>query len=127
MKTLILALALALASTAASADGFGTDTFRDTLVVVPYSVSDPLSFSAYAEYAVEVQEFELGLNANYRVDAFTFGAGAAFAGTSNNFDFDRANLSAAYSFTDYSAAYISVNFNDTLEYDDVVIGVVARF
>lgn len=91
----------------------------------------PVTFSTYAEYAVEAEAFELGAGAEFSLNAMPdlqFGVTAVAVDTpADSLDFDHLDLSVSYVFNNGAEVYGEVTLDDSLEYTETVVGVAFSF
>lgn len=80
------------------------------------------------EYAIEAEVFTLEGGAEYSVNQFTFGGVMKFEDAQNeDFDFTGVEVEAGYAINDSVTAYVRIETDDDLEYDEAVLGAAFRF
>ena len=80
------------------------------------------------EYAFEAEAFTIEGGAEYAMNNFTFSGVALFEDTqTTDFDFTGAEVEVGYAVTDTVTAYVRVDTDDELEYDEAVVGASFRF
>lgn len=91
-------------------------------------VAGELAFNAYGEYAVEAQGFELGVGADYSLQAVTIYSEAVFTKPQNvDFDFDHVDVGVSYNFTNSTKAYGEITLDKQFDYSEAVVGVAVNF
>lgn len=95
---------------------------------VSAAYANDLAFIGETEYAIEAEVFTLEGGAEYSISDFTFSGVAQFEDTQNaDFDFTGVELEAGYALTESVTAYVRVETDDDLEYDETVVGASFRF
>lgn len=84
-------------------------------------------FFGNAEYAVEKQQFELNVGADYTYNGVTFAGLTKFDDKSGNFEFVGAEVGMSYGVSENVDLYTVVEFDEDLEYDEWVVGAAWRF
>lgn len=107
MKTLALSAIMATAVTSASAND--------------------LAFVGHTEYEVEAETLNLNLGVEVTAGAFTFAPSADFAYVDEDGDFDGLNFDASYAVTDNVGAYLELELDKDVEYQEATVGVEFRF
>ncbi len=92
------------------------------------SAADRPTFVGYSEYSVEAETFELGAGAEFIVaDGLILTPTLVAYGTSEDFDFNRAELKASYGLNENVGLYGTLKTNADFEYDEAVIGASFQF
>ena len=87
-----------------------------------------LAFVGETEYAFEAETFSLEGGAEYTVNAFTFSGVAMFEDTqTTDFDFTGVELEAGYDVIENVTAFVRLEADDELEYDETVVGASFSF
>ena len=90
--------------------------------------ANDLALIGETEYAIEAETFTLEGGAEYTINDFTFSGVAQFEDTKNaDFDFAGVEVEAGYALTESVTAYVRVEADDDLEYDETVVGAAFRF
>jgi len=80
------------------------------------------------EYAFEAEVFTLEGGAEYAVNDFTFSGVALFEDNQTmDFDFTGVEIEAGYDVTESVTAYVRVEVDEDLDYDETVVGAAFRF
>lgn len=106
-RTTILGAFLALTTTAASAQD--------------------ITFFGETEYAVEADAFEAGVGADITMDALTFTPAVYGDRVNDTTDFNRAQLTVSYAFTDSASAYVTVETDREWDYAETTFGARVEF
>lgn len=107
MKLTILGTVLALTATTATAQD--------------------LNFFGEAEYAVEADSFEAGVGVDLSVDAWTFTTAVYGDRVNDTNDFNRAEITVAYTINDNLAAYATVETDRDWDYAETTFGARVDF
>ena len=108
MKTLALSAVIAttLATTASAGDVF---------------------FTGSTEYAIEAETVDLNLGLEVFAGAFTFAPSADFAYVDEDGTFEGLNLDMSYTLTSNLDAYLELDLDEDVEYQEATVGVAFRF
>lgn len=86
-----------------------------------------LDFIGETEYAIEAETFSVEAGAEYTYDAWRFTGVTQFDDTCDDFEFTGVELEAGYSIGKNVEAYVRLETDDDLEYDETVVGATFRF
>jgi hypothetical protein len=82
----------------------------------------------YSEYAVEAETFELGAGAEFVIgNGLILTPMIAGFGTTEDFDFNRAELKASYGLNENVSLYGKIKSDADLNYDEAVLGASFQF
>ncbi len=111
MKSVMIAAAAMVAMTAS----FAAAAERPTIL-------------GYSEYAVEAETFELGAGAEFVIgNGLILTPMIAGFGTTEDFDFNRAELKASYGLNENVSLYGKIKSDADLNYDEAVLGASFQF
>ena len=104
-------------------------------ITASVAYAEGFSYGGFSEYAVEAEQFTLGVNAAYSFDnnvtatVALEGTDACKTATSTDcgFGFDNAELGVSYTINQRASVYTNVTLDSDLEYDDLVVGVALQF
>ena len=91
------------------------------------AASAGVAITGYTEYAVEAQEVTLNVGTELSVASIAVSPSLDFTYADSNGDFSGVNLDASYALTDSMSAYVEVDFNSDVEYDEATVGVSFNF
>lgn len=98
------------------------------VATVTVATAEVPTFVGYSEYAVEAETFELGAGAEFIIaDGLILTPTLVAFGTSEDFDFNRAELKASYGLNENVGLYGKLKTNADFEYDEAVIGASFQF
>ncbi len=86
------------------------------------------TFLGYSEYAIEAETFELGAGAEFIVaDSLILTPMVIGFGTTEDFQFDRAELKASYGLNENVGLYGKIKTDSDLNYSETVLGASFQF
>lgn len=86
------------------------------------------TLSGYGEYALEAEQFEVGLSAGWELDSLSVSAGVVGThSAAESLHFDHAEVGASYSLSDNLSAYGKIKTDSNLKYNELVIGTALSF
>ena len=96
-------------------------------LITTAATAQDITFFGEAEYAVEADAFEAGVGADIAFEALTFTPAVYGDRVNDTTDFNRAEITVSYAFTDATSAYVAVETDRDWKYAETTFGARLEF